>query len=119
MDKPNKEWFYFPRMKDDPRTDGFTGSQRGYYMGLLVLCLDSGDCSLPNDLKELKLLTDTLDAVPMEGLPENEIRQVLTAFMPHPTIPGKLTHTWLYDQWFHFDQWFATQLQKEEDDGQH
>lgn len=59
-------------------------------MRLLCACWLSGDCSLPNDSKQLSLLS---------GLPEQELEFVLGFFVQHPHKDNAFTNERLLKEW--------------------
>lgn len=90
---------YFPFYPSDwlssPRNSVLSLSQQGAYMRLLSYCWVSGDCSLPDDMEKLKLLS---------GLHTDELSDVYQLFIAHPSLSGRITNKRLHDEWVKAEQ---------------
>ncbi len=73
-----------------------TLAEVGAYFLLLNHCWDTDDCTLPNDDRELAILSRMGEAWHSYG---SAIHPVRKCFMAHPSKPGRLINERMYAEW--------------------
>lgn len=93
MGKPPAFQFYPNDWLSSPTILLMTPSQEGAYIRLLAYCWSDKDCSLPDDDRQLGVLSRLGEQAFTEC--SSVMREV---FVSHPTIDGRLTNTRLLDE---------------------
>ena len=85
--------FYGDRFYSSPKVVGMTNAEREAYKALLWFAWKDAQCSLPDDMAELKALAhwDEKDRATWQ--------KVRRCFEPHPNVPDRLSNTVLYAEW--------------------
>lgn len=87
---------------DDDVWDLWPVENYGILLKLMVRCWKDPECSLPDDTFSLRCKVRIEDDPSDERfVDEDQLKAVLTLFVPHPDIEGRLTHPDLYRQFNH------------------